>query len=183
MQVFGSYGWMLPPIVVSLLLVNGPKAFLMALALSLGQSTLSFALQRFQNRGKNKRKQKSKAKKRSSRFYSSRDAGLEESPEFASSRGARKEQKGYQSWVSKDEFTFSSNDRPADNLGGWDELDTGMDYNVRSSRTASKKSSGSRGTSAAQKGENRRLSESDGPLLLRLLISIFPFLSSWTKML
>lgn len=182
MQVFGSYGWMLPPVLISLLLANGLKAFLMALALPLGQSTLSFALQRFQNRGKTKRKQKNKTKKQRSRFYSSRDAGLKESPEFTSSQGARKEQKGYQSWVSKDEFTASSNDRATTNLGGWDELDTGMDYNVRSSRRASKKSSGSRGTSA-QKGENRRLSESDGPLFLRLLISIFPFLGSWTKML
>ncbi|XP_057783575.1 uncharacterized protein LOC131001254 [Salvia miltiorrhiza] len=176
LKVFGSYGWMLPPIILSLLLANGLKAFLLALALPIGQSTFAFAIQRFQKRGKKKPKRKDKAKKRGSRFYSSRDAGSGESPEYTYSQ---RRQKGYQSWGSKDDFTTTST--TAANFGGWDELDSEMDYNVGgSSRRASRKTSGSRGAS----GKNRRkLRESDGPLLLRLLISIFPFLSTWTKML
>ncbi|KAH6768410.1 hypothetical protein C2S51_013746 [Perilla frutescens var. frutescens] len=182
LKVFRSYGWMLPPILLSLLLANGLKAFLIALTLPLGQSTFAFAIRRFQNRGKNKPKRKNKAKKRRSRFYSSRDVELEESSEFTFRQGARKKQKGYQSWVSKDDFRASSNESTAANFGGWDELDLGVDYNVGSPRRASKKSSGSRGESAP-KGENRGFRHSDGPLLLRLLISFFPYLSSWTKML
>ncbi|KAI3459588.1 hypothetical protein Pfo_016251 [Paulownia fortunei] len=181
-KVFGSFGWMLPPIIVSLLLATGPKAFLMALALPLGQSTFTFALQRFQNRGKIKPKLKKKTKKGRSRAYSSRKAKFEEAAEWIGSQGPRKKKKGYQSWISKDEVSVSSSDRNSSNFGGWDELDAGMESNIGSSRRAAKKSRGLRGT-PGEKGKNRRLSESDGPLLLRLLISIFPFLSSWTKVL
>ncbi|XP_043697445.1 uncharacterized protein LOC122648276, partial [Telopea speciosissima] len=40
-KVFKSFGWLLPAIIVSLLLDTGPKAFLMAMALPLGQLLLS----------------------------------------------------------------------------------------------------------------------------------------------
>lgn len=173
---------MLPPILLSTLLVTGPKAFLMALALPIGQSSFTFAIQRFQNRGKIKPKRKNKTKKGRSRSYSSRDVELEEAPEWIGSQGARKKKKGYQSWVSKDDVSVSNNDRSAANFGGWDELDLGIDSDVGSSRRAAKKSSGLRGT-PAQKGKMRTWNGSDGPLLLRLLISVFPFLSSWTKLL
>ncbi|KAG6420035.1 hypothetical protein SASPL_116549 [Salvia splendens] len=179
LKVFGSYGWMLPPILLSLLLANGLKAFLLALALPIGQSTFAFAINRFQNRGKDKPKRKDKTKKRRSRVYSSRDAGSVESPEYTYGQRPQRKQKGYQSWGSKDDFTTTAAD-----FGGWDELDSGMDYNVGggSSRREQRKTSGSRGASA-KKGGKRILRESDGPLLLRLLISVFPFLSTWTKML
>ncbi|KAL1561657.1 hypothetical protein AAHA92_04334 [Salvia divinorum] len=179
LKVFGSYGWTLLPILLSLLLANGLKAFLLALALPIGQSTFAFAIRRFQNRGNDKPKRKDKAKKRRSRFYSSRDAGTVGSPEYTYSQGPQRKQKGYQSWGSKDDFTTS---RPtAADFGGWDELESEMDYNAGgSSRRASRKTSGSRGASA-KKGGKRKLRESDGPLLLRLLVSIFPFLSSWTN--
>lgn len=181
MQVFGSYGWMLPPILLSLLLANGLKAFLLALALPIGQSTFAFAINRFQNRGKDKPKRKDKAKKKQrSRFYSSRDAGSVESSEYTYNQGPQMKQNGYQSWGSKDDFTTSR--KTAADFGGWDELDSVMDYNVGSPRREPRKTSGPRGTSA-KKGRKRKLRESDGPLLLRLLISVFPFLSSWTKML
>lgn len=186
MQVFGSYGWFLPPILISLLLVNGPKAFLLALSLPIGQSTFAFAIKRYQNRGKRRprvrrSKQKDRAKKRRSRVYSSRDAGFEESPEFTSSQGSRKRRRGYESWFSEDGSNASSNERASSDLGGWDELDSETDYNVGgSSRRASRKLSGSRGPTR-QTGRGRKSRESNGPLLLRFLISVFPFLSSWTK--
>lgn len=179
MQVFGSYGWMLPPIIISLLLANGPKAFLLALSLPILQSTFAFAIERFQNRGKRRprvrrSKQKGKAKKRRSRVYGSRDAAFEESPEFTYRRGPRKKRGGYESWFSKD---GSSIGRSSGDFGGWDELDSEMDRNVGgSSRRGFEKS---RGTSR-RKGEGRE-SDGGGPLLLRLLISVFPFLSSWTR--
>ncbi|KAL0368531.1 UNVERIFIED_CONTAM: hypothetical protein Scaly_1072000 [Sesamum calycinum] len=184
MQVFGSYGWLLPAIIISLLLTNGPKAFLMALALPLGQSTFAFAIERFQNRGriKPKPRTKTKAKKGRSRAYSSRKAEMEEEAEWIGSRQPGKKKKGYQSWVLKTDVSDGSNDKSAANFGGWDELDVGMDSNVGSSRRAAQKSSGLR-EGRAEKGKNKKWSESDGPLLLRLLISIFPFLSSWTKVL
>ncbi|KAL2242580.1 UNVERIFIED_CONTAM: hypothetical protein Sindi_0376000 [Sesamum indicum] len=166
MQVFGSYGWLLPAIIISLLLTNGPKAFLMALALPFGQSTFTFAIEKFQNRGRIKPKPKTKTKKGRSRAYSSRKAEMEEEAEWIGSRQPRKKKKGYQSWVSKTGVSVSSNDKSAANFGGWDELDVGMDSNVGSSRRAAHKSSGLR-EEHAEKGKNKKWSESDGPLLLR----------------
>lgn len=174
MQVFGSYGWMLPPVLLSLLLVNGPKAFLMALALPLGQSTFAFAIQRFQNRDKIKPKRKNKTRKGRSRPSSSRDVELEEAPEIYGSQETKTQKKGYQSWV--------SSDRSTNTFGGWDELDSEMYSNVGSSRRAAQRSSRMRGT-PPRKGKKKMSSARDGPLLLRLLISVFPFLSSWTKVL
>ncbi|KAL0433117.1 UNVERIFIED_CONTAM: hypothetical protein Slati_2646000 [Sesamum latifolium] len=170
-QVLGSYGWLLPAIIISLLLTNGPKAFLMALALPLGQSTFAFAIQRFQNRGKIKPKPKTKTKKGRSRAYSSRKAKMEEEAEWIGSRQPGKKKKGYQSWVSKTDVSDSSNDKSAANFGGWDELDVGMDSNVGSSGRAGKKSSGFR-EGRAENGKNKKWSESDGPLLLRCIPSL-----------
>ncbi|KAL8486739.1 hypothetical protein ACS0TY_023437 [Phlomoides rotata] len=149
-KVFGSYGWMLPPVLFSMLLVTGPKAFLMALALPLGQSTFAFAIERFQNRDKikPKPKHKYKTKKGRSRSYSSRDDELEEEPEFYGSQETRTQKKGYQSWVSK------SNDRSRNNFGGWDELDSQMD-SVGSSRRAAQRSSRMQGT-PPPKGKKKR---------------------------
>ncbi|XP_011073735.1 uncharacterized protein LOC105158623 isoform X2 [Sesamum indicum] len=169
LKVFGSYGWLLPAIIISLLLTNGPKAFLMALALPFGQSTFTFAIEKFQNRGRIKPKPKTKTKKGRSRAYSSRKAEMEEEAEWIGSRQPRKKKKGYQSWVSKTGVSVSSNDKSAANFGGWDELDVGMDSNVGSSRRAAHKSSGLR-EEHAEKGKNKKWSESDGPLLLSLSI-------------
>ncbi|KAK6145894.1 hypothetical protein DH2020_019763 [Rehmannia glutinosa] len=183
-EVFGSYGWALPFIISSMLLATGPKAFLMALALPLGQSTLTFALQRFQKGGKIKPNLKKKTKKKRPRAYTSRNGKFEETADWIGSKGARKKKKGdYQSWISKDDVSVSSSDKSASaNFNGWDELDAGIASNVGFSRRAARKSNGLRGR-FTEKGKNERLSENDAPLLLRLLISVFPFLSSWTKML
>ncbi|KAL7124185.1 hypothetical protein ABFS83_14G031100 [Erythranthe nasuta] len=192
-KVFSSFGWMLPVIIASLLLANGPKAFLLALALPLGQSTFAFAIQKYQDRGKIKTKTKTKpvsgkTKNRSSR-NKSRNSKLEEVAEWiGSERSRRKKNKkknsnGYQSWVSKNEDkSMSSIDRSQSNYGGWDEFDEGTRFNKESSRRESRESSGLEGN-LVEKKENRGLSEDYGPSLLKLLVSIFPFLSSWMKVL
>lgn len=173
---------MLPLIISSILLATGPKAFLMALALPIGQSTFAFAIQRYQNRGKIKPKLNNKTSKKKPRAYtSSTNSTFEEAAEWIGSERAtkKKKKKGYQSWVWKNDGPVSSRDGIATDFGGWDELDAGMECNVGSSRKAVPRSSRKR----AHKGENRRGSENYGPLLLRLLVSVFPFLSSWTKLL
>ncbi|KAG8369757.1 hypothetical protein BUALT_Bualt14G0046900 [Buddleja alternifolia] len=164
LKVFRSYGWMLPVIVISLLLANGPKAFLLALALPLGQSTFTFAFQRMQqDRGKQKPKPKPKPKKGKPQARSSRNATLErerEEEEWVGSKGVRKKKKGYQS---RNDVSISNSDRSASMFGGWDELDGEVEPNAQKS-------------SGFEKGKlRRRRSRSEAPLLLRLLISIFPF--------
>ncbi|KAL3828318.1 hypothetical protein ACJIZ3_017120 [Penstemon smallii] len=180
LKVFRSYGWMLPPILLSMLLATGPKAFLMALALPIGQSTFAFAFQKMQENGKNKPKPKTrKTKKRRSRPYSPRNAKSEEEAEWVSSLEARMKKKEYQSWVSNNNnVSVSSSDRSKADFGGWDELDSGgMGSNLRSTRRPTRKTSGHKGR-PVKKTSNlySGLSKTSTPLLLRFLISIFPFL-------
>ncbi|KAJ6296626.1 hypothetical protein OIU78_022361 [Salix suchowensis] len=90
------------------------------------------------------------------------------------------ERKGsYQSWVAAtDGGSTKKNTSRAPGFGGWDDLDK-----------ASYKAAGRR----SQKGDerpkqnegklSRRRRVRDRPLLLRLLIAVFPFLDSWSKFL
>nr|KYP56567.1 hypothetical protein KK1_002810 [Cajanus cajan] len=170
MQIFKSYGWTLPVILASWLLASGPKAFLMALVLPLGQSALALAFEKLwgQPESKPKRKNTTRRKPR-------RSARVEEEPEQN-----QKTRKGYQSWVVENNGSVDSGGRgeAQTSFGGWDDLER--------SRPATKSSRSMNG-SQRKPMEGGRLSrrerKSDTPLLLRLLIAIFPFLGTWTKML
>ncbi|KEH31032.1 hypothetical protein MTR_4g088590 [Medicago truncatula] len=86
-QVFKSYGWTLPIILASWLLSTGPKAFLMALAIALGQSALALAFEKLWGRteSKPKRKCRMKRKRRNSwvvENYGSVDSGSRDAPSF-----------------------------------------------------------------------------------------------------
>ncbi|KAE8734121.1 hypothetical protein F3Y22_tig00000778pilonHSYRG00168 [Hibiscus syriacus] len=93
MQVFKSYGWTLPPILISLLFATGPKAFLMALALPLGQSTITLAFKTISGKPRSKQK-----------------------------RNARGMNEGYQSWTVDNDY-LNESDQGTSSFGGWDELD------------------------------------------------------------
>ncbi|GMP55812.1 hypothetical protein CsSME_00020521 [Camellia sinensis var. sinensis] len=170
-KVFGSYGWLLPAIVISLLLTTGPKAFLMALALPIGQSTLTLAFKKLKGMTQNNPKRKTKTKK-AQRANTASDVELEEEDE-EESEGTRKVARGYQSWLSRDD---------ASTFGGWDELDRLKEFDMGSSRRSAR--TGRSGRTRTEKGKfSGRVRKSDMPLLLRLLIAVFPFLGSWTRML
>ncbi|XP_059289194.1 uncharacterized protein LOC132042657 [Lycium ferocissimum] len=176
-KVFWSYGWALPPIIIALLITGGPKAFLMALAIPLGQSTFSFAIQKMLDATQDKPRSKSKTKKRQRAPTSSKtNFWRRGSPKT----GKRKS--GYQSWVSNNEVSTNKDDQEVSRYGGWDELDRETE-----SRTGFKSSFQSSVKTSNIPTEKGKLStpeaKSDTPLLLRLLISMFPFLASWTKML
>ncbi|PHU21487.1 hypothetical protein BC332_06594 [Capsicum chinense] len=174
-RVLWSYGWALPPIVLALLVTGGPKAFLMALAIPLGQSTFSFAIQKMLDTTQNKPTRKSKTKKRRRAAPTSSKANFWRR---AGSSKTRKRKTGYQSWVPNNDVSASKDDREVSKYGGWDELDQ---------ETESKSSAQSSAETSKIPMEKGKLSsaeaKSDTPLLLRLLISMFPFLASWTKLL
>ncbi|PHT38549.1 hypothetical protein CQW23_22122 [Capsicum baccatum] len=174
-KVLWSYGWALPPIVLALLVTGGPKAFLMALAIPLGQSTFSFAIQKMLDTTQNKPTRKSKTKKRRRAAPTSSKANFWRR---AGSSKTRKRKTGYQSWVPNNDVSASKDDREVSKYGGWDELDQ---------ETESKSSAQSSAETSKIPMEKGKLSsaeaKSDTPLLLRLLISMFPFLASWTKLL
>ncbi|XP_073308426.1 uncharacterized protein [Primulina huaijiensis] len=175
LKVFRSFGWMLPPIILFLLLENGLKAFLMALALPVGQSTLAFAFQRIRNVGKNKSTRNTNTKKRRYRSRASRKVKPEEARIWAGSQGEIKRKKENPSWFSKNDVLQYNMDNKIANYGGWDEIETGGQPSIGSSRSPAQKLSGSQAIDKEKSELSWRSSESGTPLLLRLLVTIFPF--------
>ncbi|TYH55909.1 hypothetical protein ES332_D09G269900v1 [Gossypium tomentosum] len=169
LKAFKSFGWGLPPILLSLLFANGPKAFLMALALTIGRSALAFAFEKVL--GKSQSKQKRKARARKTKKYTSRRTvrNIKKEEQVHEGPKNKKGMKGYQSWVVDDQGTTS--------FGGWDELD-----GTEPTRTPSRMENGSKRTTKPKDRLSMSETESNEPLLLRLLIAVFPFLGSWTKL-
>lgn len=173
MQVFKSYGWAFPIIVASWLLATGPKAFLMALALPLGQSAFSLAFEKLWGRSERKQKRKYRMRKKSRSVNSNR---VVEEPE--ENQKTRKGKTGYQSWVVETNGPVDRGNREAPSFGGWDDLEK-----YRPATRSSREMDESQRMPMEVGKLSRRERKNDTPLLLRLLIAIFPFLGTWTKML
>ncbi|XP_059628574.1 uncharacterized protein LOC132271265 [Cornus florida] len=176
-KLFRAFGWMVPAIIISLLVGTGPNAFFMALALPLAQSALSLAADTLWNRSSEGRKAKPRTKKKPfARASSNVGMGKEKEENTGTSKGRGSSQ----SWAAANDVTVKKGDKSTPSFGGWDELD------IRS-RTSEvpKRAPPQRANSPRQqkKGKlSRRLRSRDTPMLLRLLIAIFPFLGSWTKL-
>lgn len=167
--MFKSYGWAFPFIIISLLLSSGPKAFLMALALPLGQSALSLAFEKLWGRTERRPKRKSRMRRRPP-ATSEGSVKMDEEETYDEDQETDNKKMGYQSWVVENDVSVGNSDEAASSLGGWDDLER-MQSERRQSRRKSRR-----------KGKlSRRERNSDTPLLLRLLIAVFPFLGSWTK--
>lgn len=168
-QAFRSFGWMLPAIISSLLFTSGPKAFLMAMAIPLAQSALSLLFQAVSGRPKNKTRHRAKSRSkrkppqpRSASSYVDID---EEQEEYVQGERPR-----YQTWVAGDGGLNDKKTKGSTStFGGWEELDG----RTRSTNDGKKKTSKSK--------MSRRDKGSETPLFLRLLIAVFPFLGSWTR--
>ncbi|KAK7393640.1 hypothetical protein VNO78_22199 [Psophocarpus tetragonolobus] len=171
LQIFKSYGWTLPVILASWLLSSGPKAFLMALVLPLGQSALALAFEKLWGRPESKSKRKYRMRMKP---HARNRTRVEQEPEEK-----QKTRKGYQSWVVEDNGSVDKDSREeVPSFGGWDDLERS-----RPSTKSSHPMDGSRRMAMEGGRLSRKERKSDTPLLLRLLIAIFPFLGSWTKML
>nr|CAD1830862.1 unnamed protein product [Ananas comosus var. bracteatus] len=177
--VFKAYGYLLPAIIASMLLATGPKAFLMALALPLGQSAVSLAIEKIW--GKNREGPRTKPKTKKKPFARPTDNFFRRQRQDVSS-SENNGKPSYHSWVSADNGSEGSkSSKPR--FGGWDALDRQGNLNNGPVRTQSRTINGS-GLSEepvnklSTKGRYR-----DAPLLLRLLIAVFPFLGSWTRIL
>lgn len=171
-KVFRSYGYLLPAIIASMLLATGPKAFLMALALPLGQSVISLAIDWLWRPGRKEPRRKPFSR-------SSPDFRKQEWDENVDDEHRRRV---YQSWVSAD---VDLNDGMAGgserhSFGGWDELDQRRGQ-ARQPAPGSERSSHSSQVKLGKLSMERRYG--DTPLFLRLLIAVFPFLGSWFRVL
>lgn len=164
---------MLPAIISSLLITSGPKAFLMALAVPMGQSALSLLFQRIVGKKSSKPKRKARTRRRP-RARSARNVKFEEE----TNEDSRKDSMGYRTWVGGNDVREDRDSQHSPRYGGWDDLD-------RQSKTykGSEKNSAQNTDSPQRSKLSRGGRKGETPLLLRLLIAVFPFLGSWTRML
>ncbi|KAK4775950.1 hypothetical protein SAY87_023911 [Trapa incisa] len=166
LKVFRSYGWTLPAILVSLLLATGPQAFLTAMAFPLAQSALTLAYNRISGRkGSRSRVHAMKRMRKRTRKKPSNAAsnmGKKWNPRNRNSSASEK-------WV--DDEIFSSNG--AASFGGWEELDGAQPRTAAFDRSSKAEEAASRKLSGGQRS---------APLLLRLLVAMFPFLGLWIDM-
>lgn len=172
--MFRSFGWMLPAIISSLLLATGPKAFLMALAIPLGQSALSLVFQKISGRKPSKQKRKGRNKQKTSARYA-RKVKIEEE-EATESEGTRRGAMGYQTWVGGNDVQADKNSQDSPRFGGWDDLDRRTTFNKGSAQRSAQNANGE-----LRSKLSRKRGKGETPLLLRLLIAVFPFLGTWTK--
>ncbi|KAJ6744285.1 hypothetical protein OIU79_030574 [Salix purpurea] len=178
-KVIKAFGWMIPAVAVSFLLgTDNPNAFLMALAVPLGQTALSLVLDKVWGTTSTNRKRRSRTKTR--KKPSARASSKTKKTEPKAGEYKTNEQKGsYQSWVAAtDGGSTKKNTSRAPGFGGWDDLDK------TSYKAAGRRSQ--KGDERPKQNEgklSRRRRVRDRPLLLRLLIAVFPFLDSWSKFL
>ncbi|CAK8570576.1 unnamed protein product [Lathyrus sativus] len=174
LKILKSYGWTLPIILMSWLASAGPKAFVLALAIPLGQSALALAFEKLWGSTESKGKRKYRTKRKRSNAY---DTRVEEEPEEEYQKTSTRKA-GVQSWAVENDGSVDSGSRNAPSFGGWDDLERPR---PRTRRSQAKK--GSQRMTMEGGRLSRRERKRDTPLLVRLLIAVFPFLSSWTKML
>ncbi|CAK7341209.1 unnamed protein product [Dovyalis caffra] len=175
-KVIKAFGWMLPAFTISFLLgTDSPNAFFMALAVPLGQTALSLVMDKVWGTSSTNPKRRPRTKTRKKPF--ARAATKTKATERKAEEYKTNEGKGsYQSWMATDGSNKKDANR-APSFGGWDDLDSAS-YKA-TGRTQKEDELPKR-----SKGKlSRRGRVKDRPLLLRLLIAVFPFLASWTKFL
>ncbi|XVF06466.1 hypothetical protein REPUB_Repub06bG0050500 [Reevesia pubescens] len=177
-KVFRAFGWILPAIVISLLLGTGPNAFIMALAVPLGQSALSLVFDKVSGRVSKNRKFTSRPKTKKKHFTrAANNVRAKNGKQEASKCGGEKG--SYSSWLNTDGSLRDKDTKKAPKFGGWDQLDDEVETQKRAS---SQKGNGQ--PKQQKKGKYSRIGRvRETPLLLRLLIAVFPFLGSWTRFL
>ncbi|PKA59412.1 hypothetical protein AXF42_Ash019566 [Apostasia shenzhenica] len=149
----------------------------MALALPLGQSAISLAIDKLWG-GSEKERRPSHTTRRET--FSRSSVGFNKKANEASRDNFRR-MEGYQTWVSaKDSSAVKNNSKPP-SFGGWDELDRQSETNRSNNSRTNKRST------VSAKIKMRKLSKKgqyrDSPLILRLIVAVFPFLGSWFKIL
>lgn len=171
---------MFPAIAISLLLGTGPNAFLMALAVPLGQSLVSLAVDRVWGSPSNRQKSRPRTKSRRKPF--TRTTTNSKSSHVKQENEARKGKGNYQSWVATEGSSHEKGGKTGPRFGGWDELDKEVG-NQKASKIPSSQIENEIPNQQKKDKLSRLGRMRDKPLLLRLLIAVFPFLGSWTKLL
>ncbi|KAI3459057.1 hypothetical protein Pfo_015720 [Paulownia fortunei] len=175
-KVFRAFGWMIPAVILSLLLGTGPNAIIMALALPLAQSALSLAADTLWGRSDETPRPKTKSKKRPFAGAPGRTKVRKEK-DIRTQTG--KEAGNYKSWVDANNVSANREKRNPQNFGGWDELDNQVRADKEPCVAPVKQANEPR---AQERVKISRRTKGDTPLLMRLLIAMFPYLGFWTKL-
>ncbi|KAE8731773.1 Heme oxygenase-like, multi-helical isoform 1 [Hibiscus syriacus] len=178
-KVFRAFGWMLPAIAISLLLGTGPNAFIMALAVPLGQSALSLVFDKVSGRTSKSWKSTPRRRTKKKQFTRAAANNTRTNKGKRESNKNGEEKTSYNSWLNSDGGLRDKGGQRVPKYGGWDQLDDQVETQKRGT---SQKGSGV--PKQRKEGKFSRIGRvRDTPLLLRLLIAVFPFLGSWTRFL
>ncbi|KAM7532162.1 hypothetical protein LguiB_035572 [Lonicera macranthoides] len=177
-KLFRAFGWMLPAIGISMLMGTGSSTFVMALALPLAQSALSFVTDALLGRWSDNPRPKPRTKKRPFSRAASNVGTSKAKEQYPRTCNGRD---NYWSRTTANEASVRKGDRRQPNFGGWDDLDkrVGPEKDPRMAQT--EKTNEPRQQKKIK--ISKRVRNREKPLLLRLLIAVFPFLGSWTKLL
>lgn len=207
-KVLKSYGLLFPAIFMSSLMATGPKALLMALAIPVGQSIFSLAYKIFLGETRKKKpKWKSRVKRKTSPETVKNDV-VEEETQVGS--GKSRDERKYESWVvdgtgGQDTQNFAGWDdlTAAETIKRPYRAERSAAEGNGKLKTEGRRSDSKRNTTVgngmlrtdgrrrrdskrnATEGNGRISTEdrrSNAPLLLRLLIALFPIIGSWTKL-
>ncbi|GAB2218521.1 hypothetical protein Droror1_Dr00001748 [Drosera rotundifolia] len=180
-KLLRAFGWMLPAVIISLL-VGTPNTLIMALALPLGQSAISLVLDKLWGGSGYREKPRSRAKRDPFARASSRTKAREKTRERSS--GTSQQPRSYQSWTSMNHGTANHGGRGRMNFGGWDELDKqgGESGNVFREKDVQDDTTAEYLPRQQTNGKLSRRRNREKPLFFRLLIAVFPFLGSWTRL-
>ncbi|CAL1382754.1 unnamed protein product [Linum trigynum] len=191
-KVMAALGWMFPAIAVSMLVGTDQNALLMALAVPLGQTVVSLVVDKLWGRSTYEKRPKTRSwtQSRKKRPFSKTASTTEtrarkEQDEEEEERRSNGSGNGYQSWVAKDgddDGAHKKRDsKGGPGFGGWDELDRVGNETPRTKTTTmrnGRKVDGQRKQGNRVRMSRRRVREK--PLLFRMLVAVFPFMSSWT---
>lgn len=173
------YGWFLPIVLLSVLLATGPKAFLMAFSLPLGFSLLALAFEKL-SAWLAGTPQPEKRRKSKSPFANGKPFSTEEGEEEESQPKRRSQKSRYRSWAAGNNGSVHKG-KSGSKFGGWDELIREEEESDQSFRPNQK--TGEQDKPEQEVTSSMQMRERELPLLLKLLVGLFPFLGSWTSLL
>ncbi|GLJ23920.1 hypothetical protein SUGI_0454530 [Cryptomeria japonica] len=180
-QALRSWTWILPAVLIPWLLGN-PMAIIMALFFPLAQSAVGSLFEQAWRAilgsvapapPKPKRKRKTASYRNGWNESDTRSSNRDQSttydePELDTSGSTPPESRQKYSWADPDK-SMSAGVQGGLNLGGWEDLDSGIERPVRTKKQ-NKKSKLS-----------RKIRRREVPLFFRLLVAFFPFLGFWGK--
>lgn len=173
----------MPAVGISLLLGTGPNAFLMALAVPLGQRLISLAFDKAVGMAGDASKPRYRPTKARRKPYPKAKTDTRKANARQRESGSGRERNGYRSWAAADASYTSVGDEGKSRYGGWDDLDDKSRVSKAGVDASAPRRDGDGPFRQQRKSKRNRVGRgNETPLLMRLLIAAFPFLGFWTRL-